>query len=198
MTGREAEAVARAAIDAHLAVVGEAAALVATTAATVAEAVLGVVDLGGTVFAAGNGGSASDAQHFVAELVGRYRDDRRPVAAVVLGADAASLTAIANDTGFDQVFSRPMEALGSPGDLLFAISTSGRSPNVVAAAAAARRVGCTVVCLTGADGGDLATLGDVVLRVPSDATARIQEVHGLFLHTVAEIVETELRRRGPG
>ena len=109
-----------------------------------------------------------------------------------LGSGAAELTAIANDTGFGQVFARPLVALASAGDMFVAISTSGASPNVVAAAEAARQVGCLVVTLTGADGGALAELGDISLRVPSNSTARVQEMHGLFLHAVAEAVEAGL------
>ena len=143
---------------------------------------------GGTCLAFGNGGSASDAQHFVAELVGHFSSSRRPYSAVALTTDPSVMTSVANDLGFDQVFARQVAALGRAGDVVLAISTSGRSPNVVAGAAVARSVGCAVIGLTAGGGGELAGLCDLVVDVPSVDTQRIQEVHALCLHTlVAEL-----------
>ena len=139
---------------------------------------------GRTVFACGNGGSASDAQHLVAELVGRFRDERRALAAVALNADTATLTCLANDYGYERVFARQLEALGRKGDVLFAISTSGNSPNVLQAAQTARGLGCTVIVLTGAGGGKLAAHADLLIRAPSNVVARIQEIHTLCIHAI--------------
>lgn len=145
---------------------------------------------GAKVLVCGNGGSAASAQHFAAELVGRYRVDRPPIAAVALTADAVTLTAVANDSDFSRVFARQVEALARPGDVLVALSTSGRSPNVVAAAVAARALGCAVVALTGrAEGAPLAAHADAVIAVPSAVVARVQEVHALALHCLAGALE---------
>lgn len=144
---------------------------------------------GGKVLACGNGGSAADAQHFVAELVGRYEKERAPMAAVALTTDTSILSAIGNDYGYDHVFSRQVQALGRPADLLVAISTSGNSANVVAAAESAQELGLAVLALTGEDGGRLATCCNVLLAVPSHRTSRIQEIHELCLHALAEGVE---------
>jgi D-sedoheptulose 7-phosphate isomerase len=146
----------------------------------------------GTVLACGNGGSAADAQHLVAELVGRFRGDRRALSATTLCASAPTLTAIANDYGFEQVFARQVEALARPGDVLVAISTSGNSANVIAAAAAARARRVTVIGLTGAGGGRLAPLVDHLLEAPSDVVARIQEVHSLCIHALCEAIDADL------
>jgi len=148
---------------------------------------------GGKILACGNGGSASDAQHLVAELVGRYREERRALPAIALTADAATLTALGNDYGFERVFARQVEALARAGDVLLAISTSGNSANVLQAVHAARRLGCTVVALTGAGGGALAGQTDLVLRSPSDTVARIQEVHSLCLHVICEALDGLIR-----
>jgi phosphoheptose isomerase len=144
---------------------------------------------GRTVLVCGNGGSAADAQHLAAELVCRVRRQRRALAAVALTTDTSALTAIANDYGYEQVFARQVAALAHPGDLLVAISTSGRSPNVLAAARTARDRGCTIVALTGRDGGDLAPLADHVVAVPADVVSRIQEVHAVCIHVLAEALE---------
>ena len=149
---------------------------------------------GGTLLVCGNGGSAADAQHFAAELVGRVRTDRRALPALALTTDTSALTAIANDYGYEQVFSRQVEALARPGDLLFAISTSGTSPNVVAAARVARDRGCSVVAMTGRDGGGLAPLADHLLAVPADVVSRIQEIHALCIHVIAEALEAVAAR----
>jgi len=147
------------------------------------------------VLACGNGGSAGDAMHIAAELVNRFELERPALPAIALTADTPTLTAIANDHDYAQVFARQVQALGASGDLLLAISTSGRSPSVVAAVATAHDRGLTVVSLSGKDGGDVADLlgpDDVEIRVPSDSTARIQEVHLLVLHCLCDLIDQEL------
>ncbi|HEY7449513.1 MAG TPA: SIS domain-containing protein [Vicinamibacterales bacterium] len=144
---------------------------------------------GGKLVAFGNGGSAADAQHLAAELVGRFARDRRPLAALALSADTSVLTAIANDTSYNRVFARQIEALGRRGDVAFAISTSGTSRNVVAGLESARQLGLTTVALTGRDGGTVARLADVHVNVPETSTARVQEVHRTLLHVICELLE---------
>lgn len=161
------------------------------------KAVAGCLLQGGTVLVAGNGGSAADAQHFAAELVGRFRRERAPMPAVALTTDSSCLTSIANDYGYDSVFARQVEALGRPGDVLVAISTSGRSANVLRAVEAAVGRGMTVVALTGADGGGLAHAAHVALCAPGRETAHVQEWHGVMLHAVCEFCE-DLWTRAPG
>src|SRR6185437_12784774 len=150
---------------------------------------------GHKVFACGNGGSAADAQHLVAELVGRFLHERRALPAIALTADAATLTAISNDYGYERVFARQLEGLAAKGDLLFAISTSGNSPNVVQAAQTARSLGCVVIALTGERDSKLAAYADpgLLIRAPSTVTARIQEVHSLCIHAVADTLDTLLQ-----
>src|SRR5262252_6238034 len=148
---------------------------------------------GGKILACGNGGSAADAQHVVAELVGRFREERRALPAIALTADTAILTAVGNDYGFELVFARQVEALARRGDVLLAISTSGNSANVLQAVHSARRLGCTVVAFTGARGGALAGETDLLLRAPSDTVARIQEVHSLCLHVICEALDGLIR-----
>ena len=158
-----------------------------------AESLAATLEAGGKVLICGNGGSAADSQHLAAELVGRFRrDDRAPLAAMSLCTDAAVTTAWSNDRCFDEVFERQVEALGRPGDVLVGISTSGRSRNVVRAFEAARRVGMARVALTGGDGGELSELSDVSVVVPASDTQRIQEVHGVVLHILCELVEDAL------
>ena len=153
---------------------------------------------GGKILACGNGGSAADAQHVVAELVGRFREERRALPAIALTANSATLTALGNDYGFERVFARQVEALARPGDVLLAISTSGNSPNVVQAAQSARSLGCTVVVLTGARGGELAGHADFIVKAPSDTVARIQEVHSLCIHAICEAVDDRIRSQETG
>lgn len=143
----------------------------------------------GRVFICGNGGSASDAQHFAAELTGRYKQDRPGYPAIALTTDTSALTAIGNDYGYDAVFSRQLESLASPGDCLIAISTSGNSSNVIQAVEAARNKQLSTVGLLGRDGGRLAAMVDIALTVPVDLTARIQEVHIFILHLICEAFE---------
>jgi D-sedoheptulose 7-phosphate isomerase len=147
---------------------------------------------GGKILACGNGGSAADSQHFAAELVNRFERERQPLAAIALTTDSSTLTSIANDYAFDQVFAKQVLALGRPGDVLLAISTSGGSPNVLAAMAAARRLGMRTVALTGKGGGKMAAaLGpdDIHLCVPATRTARIQEVHLLVIHCLCDGID---------
>lgn len=144
---------------------------------------------GGTVFTFGNGGSAADAQHFTAELIGRYLRDRRPLAAVSLSTDPSVTTCIGNDYSYDEVLSRQIEALVGPGDVVIAFSTSGRSPSVVAGLASARSREALTVLLTGESGQEAAVHADRVLRVPSSRTARIQEGHVLLLHLMSEQID---------
>ena len=148
---------------------------------------------GGTLFFAGNGGSAADAQHIAAEYVVRFQTNRPALRAIALTTDTSLLTAAANDMGFDEVFSRQVEALARPGDVLVLHSTSGESPNVVRAAQAAKARGVTVVAFLGKGGGAVRELADLALVVPSDETARIQELHLAIEHLICEIVEERLR-----
>jgi D-sedoheptulose 7-phosphate isomerase len=168
----------------------------------VAEAARSMIDClerDGRILACGNGGSASDALHFSAELLNRYREDRRPLPAICLNADIATLTAIANDYRFDDVFAKQVDALGRPGDVLLAITTSGNSPNVVAAIEHAQAKGLVSVLLTGRDGGECAQRvgdGDVVLCVDDDATAHIQEAHGVIIHCLCALIEDHFINAG--
>ena len=148
---------------------------------------------GGTLFFAGNGGSAADAQHLATEYVVRYQTTRPAMRAVALTTDTSLLTACANDLGFDEVFSRQVEALAEPGDLLVLHSTSGESPNVIRAAQAAKARGVTVIAFLGKNGGHLRELADVALVIPADDTARIQELHLAVEHVICDLVEDRLR-----
>jgi D-sedoheptulose 7-phosphate isomerase len=146
----------------------------------------------------GNGGSASQAQHFASELVNRFLRERPALAALALTTDASALTSIANDEDYAQVFSRQVEALGSRGDVALGLSTSGNSPNMIEALGKAREMGLATVAMTGRGGGQLASVADFLLDVPSDATPRIQEVHLLLLHLMAEDLEDRLFGEAPG
>lgn len=148
-----------------------------------------VLKEGGKVLIFGNGGSASDAQHMTAELVGGYRKKRRGLSAVALTTDVASLTAISNDFSFEEVFKRQIEALGRRGDVVIGISTSGRSKNVIKALARAKEMGICTIGITGQGGGDMHSVCDVLIKAPSDDTQRIQETHTLILHLICGIVE---------
>ena len=167
------------------------AAPVARAGMLLAEALRG----GGKVLACGNGGSAADAQHFAAELVNRFEIERPPLAALALTTDSSTLTSIANDYSFQQVFSKQLRALGRRGDALLAISTSGNSANVVEAIHAAHELGLRVVALTGNGGGKIAPLiggDDVHVCVPHKSTARVQEVHLLVLHCLCDAIDFQL------
>jgi D-sedoheptulose 7-phosphate isomerase len=147
---------------------------------------------GGRLLAAGNGGSAAQAQHLTAELVGRYRAERQPLSAIALHAETSSMTAISNDYGPDEAFARQVEAHGRRGDVLLALSTSGRSGNVLAAADRARRLGLTVWALTGPLPNPLAGLADETIGVTADSTATVQEVHQVAVHLVCVAVDAAL------
>jgi D-sedoheptulose 7-phosphate isomerase len=146
---------------------------------------------GGTLFFCGNGGSAADAQHIATEYVVRYMRNRRALPAIALTTDTSLLTAAGNDFGFDQVFSRQVEALVRAGDLLAIHSTSGNSPNVIRAAEAARQKGAKVLVLTARDGGALRPLADVAIVVPTDRTDRAQELHLMIQHVICELAESD-------
>jgi D-sedoheptulose 7-phosphate isomerase len=146
----------------------------------------------GKLLVFGNGGSAADAQHIAGELVNRFLQQRRALPAIALTTDGGVLTCIANDTGFENVFARQIEALGTKGDVCLAISTSGTSPNVTVACEQARKQGMIVIGLLGRDGGSVAALCDLALIVQSDDTQRIQETHNLIGHITCELVEGEL------
>jgi phosphoheptose isomerase len=157
-----------------------------------AAAISKAVTTGGKLLLFGNGGSASDAQHVAAELVGRFQRERAALAAIALTADTIVLTSIANDTAYNRVFARQVEALGRAGDVALGISTSGASANVVAALEAARARGLLTIALTGRDGGPVGRAAAIHLNVPSEVTARVQEVHRTLLHVMCDIVERSL------
>ena len=172
-----------------------AAEVLAKPIADAVSALVGSITAGGKVLACGNGGSAADAQHFAAEFVGRFERERPGLAALALTTDSSILTAIGNDYDFNSIFSKQVQALGAPGDVLLAISTSGNSANVVAAVEAARAKEMIVIALTGHKGGklrELLTETDVLVCVPHERTARIQEVHLLTLHCLCDAVDLQL------
>jgi D-sedoheptulose 7-phosphate isomerase len=163
----------------------------ATAAQMITQCLLG----GGKVLSCGNGGSAGDAQHFSSEMLNRFEMERPGLPAVALTTDSSTLTSIANDYSYDQIFSKQVSALGQPGDILLAISTSGNSANVNRAIEAAHEREMHVIALSGKQGGDMASLltsDDVEIRVPSDSTARIQEVHLLSIHCICDLVDHQL------
>jgi D-sedoheptulose 7-phosphate isomerase len=164
----------------------------ATAVFAAADALVAALRAGRKALACGNGGSAADSQHFVAEIVGRFARERRAWPALSLTTDTSVLTAVGNDYGFERVFARQVEAHGQPGDVLIAISTSGESPDVLAAVVTARARGLATIGLTGRDGGALGRAVDIHLNVPSPSTARTQEVHGTLLHVLCDLVEQEL------
>jgi len=161
-------------------------------------AVLAIVNAfknGNKMLICGNGGSAADSQHFAAEFTGRYEMERKPLPAIALTTDTSALTAIANDYSFDVVFSKQVEALGNSGDILFAISTSGNSKNVIAAIKAAHAKGMRIITLTGKDGGEMVRMlheTDVAINAAVSRTARIQESHIMVLHTICDAVDNAL------
>ncbi|WP_236980890.1 D-sedoheptulose-7-phosphate isomerase [Membranihabitans maritimus] len=146
----------------------------------------------GKILFCGNGGSAADAQHIAAELSGRFLFDRPPLFAEALHVNTSFVTAVSNDYSYDRVFSRMVNAMGRPGDLLFALSTSGNSKSIIEAARTARSGQMKVIGLTGRDGGELGSIVDIELRIPSEDTARIQECHILLGHILCEIIEMEM------
>ena len=158
----------------------------------VAEALAAPLRAGGKVLFCGNGGSAADATHLAAELLGRFQLDRAPLPALALTDSVSSITAIGNDYGYDQTFARQLRGLARPGDVLVALSTSGASANVVEAVRAAAEMDVRTVSFTGADGGELASLAELAIRIPSESTARIQEGYMLLCHAACELVERAL------
>ena len=162
------------------------------TVASIADRVTAALAGGHKVMFAGNGGSAADAQHLAGELVSRFYYDRPAAAALALTTDSSVLTAIGNDYGYDRVFERQVHGLGRPGDVLIAISTSGRSPNILKALAAAQATGVVAVGFTGGSGGDMSGLCDLCLRVPADSTPLIQQLHIVAGHIVCALVEERL------
>jgi D-sedoheptulose 7-phosphate isomerase len=172
-----------------------AAEVLARPIADAVSALVGSITAGGKVMACGNGGSAADAQHFAAEFVGRFERERPGLAAIALTTDSSILTAIGNDYDFNSIFSKQVQALGAPGDVLLAISTSGNSNNVIAAIEAAHAKEMVVIAMTGHKGGkirELLTETDVLICVPHERTARIQEVHLLTLHCLCDAVDLQL------
>ncbi len=165
---------------------------------TVAAAIRQTFAAGGKLLIFGNGGSAADAQHMAAELVGRFERERAALPAIALTTDTSILTSIGNDYGFDRVFARQVEGLGRAGDLALGISTSGRSANVVAALVAARGLGLRTVALTGRDGGAAARASDVHINVPDRSAARVQEVHRTLIHAICDLVEGDSGTQGLG
>jgi D-sedoheptulose 7-phosphate isomerase len=157
-----------------------------------AAAIRGALAAGGKVLFFGNGGSASDAQHAAAELVGRFQRERAAWPALALTTDTSVITAVANDYSFERVFARQIEALGQRGDVAFGITTSGDSPNVLAALRAARERGLRTIALTGRSGGAAGTAAEIHVNVPDASTARVQEVHRTLLHIICELVENGL------
>ncbi len=185
----------RQAFEEHQAVVSASLAAIEPSFDAVLDRLVAGLQAGGRVLAFGNGGSAAQASHFAAELTGRFEEDRPGFDAVALSADAAALTSVANDYGFDQVFARQVAALGRRGDVVVAISTSGTSANVVEGVRAAAAAGLVTAALTGEGGGALAPLVDHLIAVPSLRTARVQEVHAIVLHELAREVEARAVRR---
>jgi D-sedoheptulose 7-phosphate isomerase len=166
--------------------------LAAMDPAPVAEAaalIVAALRSGGKVLACGNGGSAADAQHFAAELVGRYRTERVPLPGIALTTDTSILTALGNDYGFEEIFARQVRGLARPGDVVIGLSTSGASRNVLAALEAARSMGAKTVAMAGAAGGPILQHADVAIQVPSSETPRIQEGHAALIHLFCELVD---------
>jgi D-sedoheptulose 7-phosphate isomerase len=179
---------AHAAVDEHVDLAARIDALL-PVAVEVAQAVIGSYEQGGRVYTFGNGGSAADSLHFAEELVARFRRERRPLAAQSLAADPTVLTCIANDFDFDDLFARQVRAFAREGDVVIGFTTSGRSPNVVNALAVARELGALTVVFGGGTGMPAAQHADLALVVPSDSTARVQEMHVLLLHIVLDAVD---------
>jgi phosphoheptose isomerase len=188
-TGQPAEVVLRH-FQESIEVKQRAAAALAGPAAEAALRMTAALQAGHKVLVCGNGGSAADAQHFAGEMVGRFKmRGRAALPVLALTTDTTILTCVANDFCYDEVFSRQVEAFAQPGDVLVAISTSGRSPNVLLAGRAARKAGAAVIALVGGDGGPLAQEADIAIVVPSPDTARIQECHITAIHAMCELIE---------
>ncbi|MGJ8633754.1 MAG: D-sedoheptulose-7-phosphate isomerase [Luteolibacter sp.] len=168
----------------------DASASLAETVEETGQSIISCLLSGGKILTCGNGGSAADAMHLSEELVGKYSKERRPLPAISLCTDPTALTCIGNDYGYEQIFSRPLEAFGKEGDVLVAFSTSGNSPNILTTLKVAKEAGVITILLTGKDGGVAKELADFALIVPSQNTARIQEVHTLILHQWLELVDS--------
>ena len=167
------------------------------SARAIAAAIINALRSGNKILLIGNGGSAADAQHIAAEIVGRYKQDRPAYAAIALTTDSSALTAIANDYGFEQVFARQVEGLGQRGDVLLALSTSGRSPNILAALRTARERGLVTIGFTGSKGEALGALCDHLFVSPSDDTPVVQQIHLSVAHGICDEIEQTMMREGP-
>jgi D-sedoheptulose 7-phosphate isomerase len=176
----------------HLEVIQKVAAECSAEIAVIGQLMVDVLAQGGTIYWCGNGGSAADSQHLAAELVGRFKGDRRALRSAALSTDSSVLTCVANDYSYDSIFSRQIEALGRSGDLLVGISTSGNSGNVLKAFEAAKQLGLHTVGLLGKDGGKAKAMADHSVVIPSNSTARIQESHILIGHTFCDLIEAGL------
>ncbi|MFT0876590.1 D-sedoheptulose 7-phosphate isomerase [Rhodopseudomonas sp. G2_2311] len=163
----------------------------------IAAASIKALQQGRKILLAGNGGSAADAQHIAAEIIGRYKRDRAAWPAVALTTDTSALTAIANDYGFERVFARQVEGLGQPGDVFIGITTSGRSPNILAALEVARQRGLVTVGMTGPSGGSMGTLCDHLLIAPAPETALVQQIHLMAAHAICDEIEVALGKPSP-
>jgi D-sedoheptulose 7-phosphate isomerase len=163
--------------------------------ADAAAAILDALRRGGKLLLFGNGGSAADAQHVAAELVGRFQADRAALAAVALSSDTSVITSIGNDEGYERVFARQIEALGQKGDVAFGISTSGLSPNVIQGLETAKARGLRTIALTGHDGGHAGKVADIHINVRSESTPRVQEVHRTVIHVICDLVERAIVAR---
>jgi D-sedoheptulose 7-phosphate isomerase len=179
-------------LDEHRQVIDRCADALAAPFGRLVEACAAAVGRGGKLLLFGNGGSAADAQHIATELTIRYRDDRRPIAAIALTTDSSALTACGNDLGFEQIFARQIEAVAKADDLALAISTSGKSPNILLALRQARAMGLVTAALSGGGGGNLAAFADHLVIVPCATTARIQEAHILLGHLLCGALEAKL------
>jgi D-sedoheptulose 7-phosphate isomerase len=167
-------------------------------ARTIAAAMIDALHSGNKILIIGNGGSAADAQHIAAEIIGRYRQDRPAYAAIALTTDTSALTSIANDYGFEQIFARQVEGLGQRGDVLLALSTSGKSANILAALRRARERGLVTIGFTGSKGETLRALCDHLLLAPSDDTPAIQQIHLAVAHGICDEIEQSMMRNNPG
>jgi D-sedoheptulose 7-phosphate isomerase len=166
-------------------------------ARAIAAAIIGALRSGNKILLIGNGGSAADAQHIAAEIIGRYKQDRPAYAAIALTTDTSALTAIANDYGFEQLFARQVEGLGARGDVLLALSTSGRSPNILAALRSARERGLVTIGFTGSKGEALGALCDHLFVSPSEDTPVVQQIHLSVAHGICDEIEQTMKREGP-
>ena len=189
LNAREATQVVEAALDASIALHQQVRSRDLSAVVSAAAALLESYAAGGKVLVFGNGGSAADAQHFAAELVGRFEQDRPGMAAIALTTDTCTLTSVANDYGFDRIFARQIEALGRQGDVAVAISTSGASPNVIEGLREAAARGLRTVALTGRNGGALGAMAEIHINVPHETTCRVQEVQMTLLHAICGIIE---------